>query len=411
MSGFCWSELDDPAPLDWLVVVDCDVEELGFVVVDCWSALAPLVTLCEPLPTFTPGLMFAPAFTLELSTPTFAPTPTFGFTFVLLDVPDVPEVPELVEPLVVPLDWSAVPLAPLVVLPEPDDWLLVAPWDIEDDGLVVVVCWSALAPLVTLCEPLPMFTPGLTSAPMFALELLTPTFASTPTFGFTLSDLDDVLSVPLVEEDPEALGLEDCELELLEGLLEVLDGLLEDPESLALRSMELELELDEGLVDCAPLRFTSTLLELDELDDGDCAEPLPFRLMSVELDELEGAVGAAPAPFRWMSVELDELDPGTVAVPFTPVSMSVREDELAPGTTATPGPTSVVVVLVLPDWASGTLGMHPAGCVFAASMHFGAPAGMSTVYLSACATPKAASIEAARRLIVKLFRFISFPPS
>jgi hypothetical protein len=113
-----------------------------------------------------------------------------------------------------------------------------------------------------------------------------------------------------------------------------------------------------------------------------------------------------------MSVELDELDPGTVVVAaFTPVSMSVREDELAPGTTATPGPTSVVVVLVLPDWASGTLGMQPEGCVFAASMHFGAPEGRSTVYLSARATPKAASIEAARRLIVKLFRFISFPPS
>jgi hypothetical protein len=51
--------------VDWLVSVDCEVDELGLVIVDCWSALAPLVTLCEPLPTFTPGLMFAPAFTLE----------------------------------------------------------------------------------------------------------------------------------------------------------------------------------------------------------------------------------------------------------------------------------------------------------------------------------------------------------
>ena len=107
VSGFCWSELDDPAPLDWLVVVDCEVEELGLVVVDCCSALAPLVTLCEPLPTFTPGLTFAPAFTLELSMPTFAPTPTSGFTFVLLEAPEVPELPEVPEPVV-----------PLV---EPDD--------------------------------------------------------------------------------------------------------------------------------------------------------------------------------------------------------------------------------------------------------------------------------------------------
>jgi len=98
VSGFCWSELEDPDPLDWFVVVDCEVEELGLVIVDCWSAFAPLVTLCEPLPTFTPGLMFAPAFTLELSTPTFAPTPTFGFTFVLLDVPlDAPEEPDVPE--------------------------------------------------------------------------------------------------------------------------------------------------------------------------------------------------------------------------------------------------------------------------------------------------------------------------
>jgi hypothetical protein len=57
--------------------------------------------------------------------------------------------------------------------------------------------------------------------------------------------------------------------------------------------------------------------------------------------------------------------------------MSVRE-VLVPGTTATPGPTSVVVLLVAPC-ASGTLGMHPAGCVFAESMHFGCPEGSVTV--------------------------------
>ena len=131
VSGF-WSELDDPAPLDWLVVVDCEVEELGLVRVDCCSALAPLVTLCEPLPMFTPGLTSAPMFAFELLTPTFASTPTFGFTLrlrvpddvlsvplddvpdalgleddLLLEAPEVPElseVPELVVPLAEPDD-------------------------------------------------------------------------------------------------------------------------------------------------------------------------------------------------------------------------------------------------------------------------------------------------------------------
>ena len=215
--------------------------------------------------------------------------------------------------------------------------MLVAPWDIEDEGFVVVDCWSALAPLVTLCEPLPMFTPGLTSAPMLAFELLTPTFASTPTLGFTLRLRvpDVVLSVP-PEEVPEALGLED------DVLLE-LDGLLEAP----LRLMD-ELLLEGVCV--APLRWMSAL---DELEDG-------------------GVDEEAPAPFRLMSAELDELVPGVLPEidPFTPEWISVVEDELVPGTTATPGATSVVVTL-LPPCASGTLGMQPAGCVLAVSMHFG----------------------------------------
>jgi hypothetical protein len=67
--------------------------------------------------------------------------------------------------------------------------------------------------------------------------------------------------------------------------------------------------------------------------------------------------------------------------------MSVRELDDEPGTTATPGPRSVVVVVLLPDWASGTLGMQPDGCVLAASMHLGAPDGIVTVYVSARAAP------------------------
>ena len=52
-------------------------------------------------------------------------------------------------------------------LPEPEDWLVCAPWSMVEDGLVVVALWLA-------------DTPALTSL------LLMPTFVSTPTFGFTL---------------------------------------------------------------------------------------------------------------------------------------------------------------------------------------------------------------------------------
>jgi hypothetical protein len=350
-----------PEPLDWFVVADCELEALGLVIVESWFALAPLVTVCEPFPTFTPGLMSAPAFTLEFCTSTFASTPTFGFTLRLLELPEVPAVPpeawseeEPDVPVLLSEDGVEAPFA-LLVEPEPDDWLLEAPCESEDDEFVLDDCWSALAPLVTLWEPLPTLMPGLTSAPMFALEFATPTFAFTPTFGFTLSEREVlVLSV---------------------------DSLFSVP--LALRSVELEELLLEGfVVEAEPFRFVA----LEELLEG-CDDVAPFTLTSVELELLEGDC-VDPAPFRLMSVELDELPPGIVAVePFTPVLMSVCEEELAPGTTAAPGPRSVVVVVLLPARASGTLGMHPAGCVLAASMHFGAPSGILTVKVSARAAP------------------------
>jgi hypothetical protein len=264
----------------------------------------------------------------------------------------------------------------LLVEPEPDDWLLEAPCESEDDEFVLDDCWSALAPLVTLCEPLPTLMPGLTSAPMFALEFATPTFAFTPTFGFTLSEREVlVLSVDSLFSVPLALRSVELEELLLEGFV---------VEAEPFRFVALE-ELLEGCDDVAPFTLTSVELELLE---GDCDDaPAPFRLMSVELEELAGAEDV-PEPFRLMSVELDELPPGIVAVePFTPVLMSVCEEELAPGTTAAPGPRSVVVVVLLPARASGTLGMHPAGCVLAASMHFGAPSGILTVKVSARAAP------------------------
>ena len=113
------------------------------------------------------------------------------------------------------LDWSVVeelvlpdvlPLAEVEpdALPEPEDWLVCAPWFIVEDGLVVVALWLALAPLDEFTLPEPMFTSGLTFAPAFTSVLLMPTFASTPTFGFTLVLLDE----PLAALGCEALGCE-----------------------------------------------------------------------------------------------------------------------------------------------------------------------------------------------------------
>jgi hypothetical protein len=392
-SGFCveLSELVSE-DVDWLMSLDCEVDELGFVIVDCWSALAPLVTLCEPLPTFTPGLMFAPAFTFELSTPTFAPTPTFGLTSVLLVVPEVPAL-SADEPLVLPdVVELSVEDAPLACPDESAlvDWSLVAPCDIDDDAFVLDDCWLAVAPLVTLCDPSPMFTPGLTSAPMLALEFATPTFAFTPTFGFTLSERE------VLDSLDEGLVLELLSPGLLEEVdplscVESLDGerswSVEAPPFRS-RSVELLDELEGELAELRPFRSMSVEL-FDSLEDGLALVP-PFRSMSVELEERFEGEAAEPAPLRLMSVELDELAPGAVytGVPFTSRWISVLELDDAPGTTATPGPMSVVVVVLLPDRASGTLGMQPAGCVFAASMHFGAPEdGIVTVYVSARAAP------------------------
>ena len=111
--------------------------------------------------------------------PTFASTPTFGFTFT--------------------------PPEGAVVLPEPDDWLVCAPWFVVDDGLVVVALWFAETPLETFWSPVPRFTPGLTFAPALTSLLLMPTFASTPTFGFTFTPPEGAVLLP-----DALLGCEDC---------------------------------------------------------------------------------------------------------------------------------------------------------------------------------------------------------
>jgi len=170
-----------------------------------WLADTPLVTFWLPSPTCTPGLMLAPAFTDELAMPTFASTPTFGFTF-------VPEL--LVEGEVLP-ELLDVPLVPDVLLPEVEDWFVLVPWFIVEVEPMSVADWFALTPLETDWLPLPMLTPGLTLAPRFTSVLLMPTFASTPTFGFTLSEELLVPVEGVLEVDPLVLleGVEELEVE------------------------------------------------------------------------------------------------------------------------------------------------------------------------------------------------------
>ena len=137
---------------------------------------------------FTPGLMFAPALTSVLLMPTFASTPTFGLTF----TPPEGEVVELaLDGLEEPpepegeLDPAAEGELDPAELPEPVDWLCCVLWPMVDDGLVVVALWFALTPLDTFWSPVPALTPGLTFAPAFTSLFEMPTFAPTPTFGFT----------------------------------------------------------------------------------------------------------------------------------------------------------------------------------------------------------------------------------
>ena len=84
-------------------------------------------------------------------------------------------------------------------LPEPDDWLVCAPWFMVDDGLVVVALWFAEVLLDTFWWPLPMFTPGLMLALALTSVLLMPTLASTPTFGLTFTPPEGAVVELVVE--------------------------------------------------------------------------------------------------------------------------------------------------------------------------------------------------------------------
>ena len=124
-------------------------------------------------------------------------------------LPPVPDVPLLVLDGALLVPDGALPPDAFVdpeALPEPDDWLVCAPWFMVDDGLVVVALWFALTPLETFWSPVPALIPGLMFAPALTSLLLMPTFASTPTFGFTLTPPEgDVLLV-----EPELCVVCDC---------------------------------------------------------------------------------------------------------------------------------------------------------------------------------------------------------
>src|SRR5688572_1712003 len=72
--------LPDSVLDSWLLDAVCSIVDEELMSVELWFALTLLDTDWSPLPTFTPGLMFAPALTSVLLMPTFASTPTFGLT-------------------------------------------------------------------------------------------------------------------------------------------------------------------------------------------------------------------------------------------------------------------------------------------------------------------------------------------
>jgi hypothetical protein len=151
-------DCDDEAP--WLMD---DVEPTS---VDCCDAVVPLVTDWLPLPTLMPGLTFADALRSVLLTPTFAFTPTFGFTFSVLPCAAVESVDEGMAPVpeeaaapFVPDDCAALVLPPESEL-DPDcapdvdaPGEVIAPCMDEDDCAVVFSCVAeelVVAPIVGL---------------------------------------------------------------------------------------------------------------------------------------------------------------------------------------------------------------------------------------------------------------------
>jgi len=170
----------------------------------------------------------------------------------VLDEPVEPEG----EVLLVEPEGELPPVAPLdpEAPPEPDDWLVCAPWFMLDDGLVVVALWLADVLLETFWSPEPTFTPGLMLALALTSVLLMPTFASTPTFGLTFTPPEGAVVEPDGLDEPPAADGE---------LLPEVDGELEPevlPEPVDWLCCVFWLMVDDGFVVVA-LWFALTPLE------------------------------------------------------------------------------------------------------------------------------------------------------
>jgi hypothetical protein len=170
-----------PVCEDWLDCAPWFMDEVEPTSVEDWFAETLEFVVLLPLPMFTPGLMFAPAFTSVLLMPTFASTPTFGLMFT---------------PVLVELDGALEPEAALGELevdvePVLDDWSVDVPWLMVDVEFVSLEVWFAdtleFVVLLPLEPFVPTFTPGLTFAPALTSLLPMPTLAPTPTFGLTFT--------------------------------------------------------------------------------------------------------------------------------------------------------------------------------------------------------------------------------
>lgn len=71
------------------------------------------------------------------------------------------------------VDGAVPPAALLLVvseaLPEPEDWLVCAPWFMVEDGLVVLALWLADTPALTSLLLMPTFASGAEVEPLGAL--------------------------------------------------------------------------------------------------------------------------------------------------------------------------------------------------------------------------------------------------
>jgi hypothetical protein len=139
-----------------------------------------------------------------------------------------------------------------------DVWSTLEVWLLVEVGLVIVLDWFAVTPLFTDWLPFPTCTPGLIFAPAFTALFEMFAFASTPTFGFTLSVLPEVLlPVPLVPVEMLDWPVDEpcVEFDVAPVLLEVW------PAVTSLFTLWLPLPMFTPGLTFAP-RFTSVLLML-----------------------------------------------------------------------------------------------------------------------------------------------------